>query len=509
MYKFLLAITTLSMLTNVYAVSFQINPPNSSFGESSLNNKIQKRGYSPAETFDDLVLFKKYIEENAPLDAIAKMTNYQKWVNKGLLKAGLMSQLVNNQQQFYSTLNYYINGFTDFHTAFGSIPEMTDYRYAGFIVNLRYNNHHQLVYKVVNSSTSSSNKLPPVGSELLSCNGFPVDNLIKSNVLPFYYTSKVKNITWNNVVPYLFLAQKGNQIVYGFKKITMCRFRVGKVIKNYHIHWHTPSVTELNKLISLANQSANGMSPDDFAIQYLANDIALVSLQTFQISNKVELKSYERLVSQLPKIRNMKKIIFDLRGNDGGFPQYVNQVILSLWTPQYLKSLGCKFIWNDNFSMQFKVTQNNFNALKQMGLNEPRLISEMSLALKNQQSYLNYRFNILPSTVKPNNKNPVKAKVYVLTDSTNASGALWFIQVALEVPNTIQIGQTTRVFDATGFPSTLIISAKGVKFGAQVPMAVISSPTQNLNKPFVPNKQFYYYNYLGDNKSLEQWIQQL
>ena len=60
-------------------------------------------------------------------------------------------------------------------------------------------------------------------------------------------------------------------------------------------------------------------------------------------------KTLKRLNEVLPQLRHKNLIVFDVRGTIGGSDKLSRPLIVSLYSKQYLQSLGPSFIWNNKW----------------------------------------------------------------------------------------------------------------------------------------------------------------
>jgi hypothetical protein len=129
----------------------------------------------------DLKKIQKIISKNhpGPLDKNNKW--FGEWYKSGYREAVSLAKKAESYQGYYYSLKYFVNGFKDGHLHYWTSLEMNRAEWPGFVIAKRGK-----TYVVHHVSTNKGFKLlPKKGSELHSCDGVSIDQLMIKNVFPF------------------------------------------------------------------------------------------------------------------------------------------------------------------------------------------------------------------------------------------------------------------------------------------------------------------------------------
>lgn len=494
-------------------------------------------------TKQDILALKSTIKTEAPLRPLRKTTHFVSWLKReGFHQSLQLADKVTTRDGYVYTLRYYINGLRDFHTDYNSLfdypyyikfqeqfhPVPFEFQWPGFIIALRdtankRNAQYQVVYQD-QSGTFNEAYLPPVGSTLISCNGYSPDELMLKNIIPYFYSYPQYKSTWKAVAPYLFFQQGHNPWE---TSLTQCMFKTPTGERAYSLQWEKinndpHNTSAMDDMVNKLNDASFGQAPQKIDISSFDQGQGVwISINSFwngydEKGERPYEAALDNIIKQLPTYRNKKTIVFDLRGNEGGQPYYAQAMILSLYGASYLKSLGNQFLWNKNYTIKFRISpasvqmMNNYAEQVRGQGDSLRLAQQLQQAFQQgKKKYFNYHFDLISQNTKASSINPVNAKVYLLTDGHNASACLWFVSAMLEIPNVAQVGKPTRVFDATGFdPDYFLQDTLG---GSAISTAMLISPQDYLNKPITPASNHYYYGFMdaANTAQLQQWIIQL
>ena len=211
-----------------------------------------------------------------------------------------------------------------------------------------------------------------------------------------------------------------------------------KYINGFNIE-HLEVSFQANKLTRPSNkQKINTVSYRKFL-----NNSIWITIPSFQAGSgfnhpKLE-ESLQRLTVILPKFRNKDLIIFDVRGNGGGSSDLARPLIVSLYSKEYLLSLGSSFIWNQKwiyidslFSGSDEYYSSNLKYKRAMEKGENLYEGNFWPIFYGQNTNQSFNKQI----------NPVHAHVIILSDSRCGSMCYQFTRTLLDLPNTILIGVT-------------------------------------------------------------------
>lgn len=182
-----------------------------------------------------------------------------------------------------------------------------------------------------------------------------------------------------------------------------------------------------------------------FCISALADDIVWVTLPTFQITAD-QSKDFERLLRDIATLQAKKYIIFDLRGNQGGNSDYGSQVIDALFGAECADHKRC--LYNKNVYVDWRASPDNLSHISSLITKFPdnQWLQKIERGLESSLKYGHklYRESFAKLCTPKPHPNKIM-KIIVITDATNVSAALDFIDELRMMPtNIILIGQKTK-----------------------------------------------------------------
>ncbi len=461
-------------------------------------------------TQNDLKLIHDTILENTPLEIKTAPPNYKNWLESGYLAALQRVPTIENFSGYIYDLRFYVNGFQDYHTKVVPLLKIMNpsEQWPGFIVAMRNEQ-----YKVIFSSHATNiwQSLPPVGSTLLGCDGQTAEQLMRTNVLPYWGGNVTYPSTWQEVSTHLF-TWDNNPWGTQFKT---CSFSQAGTIHSYELHWvpvynNTP-LANMNPIdVNLMVETGAFGPIPEFGIHSIGKDGVWISIPIFawglaaQGSDTTQLLN--GIANKMSELKNKRLIIFDVRGNTGGDPQYMRPILVNLYGENYLKSLGQAFAWNNANITQFRVSAGN---LKNMITSKSpvSMIAQMQQAIAHHQTHMDYTTNAFSNSddkiiayVKP-----ITAKVIVVTDGRCGSECTSFVKDLLSIPNTIQVGQPTAIVAASTWNRVIVFPDQAAAL--LFPTGMQLGSNQSFNKPLIPT--YIYSGDMGNTKELQDWILQL
>ncbi len=213
-------------------------------------------------------------------------------------------------------------------------------------------------------------------------------------------------------------------------------------------------------------------------------------------------KTLKKLNDELPQLRQKSVIVFDVRGNGGGSSALSRPLIVSLYSKQYLQSLGPSFIWNKKWRVIDSLAPD-----ARSFFNDDR-----SMVVAAHERYRLYESTFWPvwygqhkqETIQ-HASNPVKARVIILADKLCASMCYEFTRTLLDLPNTVLVGQAPNVMNRLTNPTSVLMPSH--KATLHISTREIISPAYAFGRHLQPK-----YQYLGDinnTPKLEKWIAKL
>ncbi|MCW5588843.1 MAG: hypothetical protein KIT27_04185 [Legionellales bacterium] len=452
--------------------------------------------------YHDLAITRERLLSSVPKTE-DKNTHYGYWLQAGYEKVLAMVPKINSFSGYIYALRFYLNGFRDYHTEVVPLLKIINpsEKWPGFIIGKR-DGQIKVVYRDTTSNFKQT--LPAVGATLISCDETPVEKLIEKQLLPYYPMQKDDPATWSEYIPQLLIWDQ-NPFINQLKK---CTFLDDDHTKIYHLSWQVvrnPSPLSLGKLDfpEKIDDAAFGKVPK-FTITKFKENSVWISIPIFAWGLPTDGRTSDqwltKIADQISQFRKAKLLVFDLRGNTGGDPIYMEPIITHLYTKNYLRSLGKRFDWNQVQKINFFASKNNLQHF--IETKSPNsMIEGMSKAIKEHQKSFIYQNQILSPGSK-SQVNPVSAKVILLTDGRCASECNSFVLAMKSIPGVIQVGRATAPVTNSTWNTVYVF--KDNVAAIVYPLGQIQSPKMADGKALHPI--FEYEGDMGDTGALQQWI---
>ncbi|MFC1843068.1 S41 family peptidase [Candidatus Dependentiae bacterium] len=256
-----------------------------------------------------------------------------------------------------------------------------------------------------------------------------------------------------------------------------------------------------------------------FSLREFMPGITWVTLPTFGPRGQEQVEKLQDIIIQMPKYRNNRLIIFDVRGNDGGSSAWGEKIIKSLFGKEYAEKKINEL--DQNVYVDWRVSKGNVEHIymlmdklkKQFGEQSKevewasKLYNEIAYALKKGVSFYSEYGDISESsaTIKSSPQNMCSAKILVLIDKFCFSACLDFLDQLknLDCP-VFLIGQTTSADTLYMDVRSVELPSKLGKF--QFPMKVYRNRRRASNQPHHPD--VVYSGNFNDTQQVEQWLKQ-
>jgi hypothetical protein len=227
-----------------------------------------------------------------------------------------------------------------------------------------------------------------------------------------------------------------------------------------------------------------------------------ISIPSFN-PDEQQRKIFTQIFQNLKKYRKAPFIIFDLRGNGGGDTNWERPILRNLYGDTFIKSLGKNHSYNELWVKKIRLSSDNLQNLKTI---MPK--SEFSLfkaAFDKGDTFFTKTWDIFNETKNLySNKDIVQepAKVYLLTDKKCGSTCWLFVREMRQMPKVEQIGEMTQAQSLYSQARFVTLPSNLAKL--YFPMQQRVSPTEHINKPFIPK---YKYNGIPENEDeLKEWV---
>jgi hypothetical protein len=227
-------------------------------------------------------------------------------------------------------------------------------------------------------------------------------------------------------------------------------------------------------------------------------DSVWVSITSFQTTkNAALIKQFQSLIKSMPQYRKKKLIVFDLRQNGGGSSEYSRPIIVALYSPEFLRSLGQHFIWNQPWVKLISLNEQTIKRIHN---------ASMLNAYKNGERL--YEMVFWPveygQTVPLKKKivNPVKATVVILSDMHCGSMCYQFVRTLTQLPNTVLVGQAPDIMDRITVPISFDLPSK--LGSVAIATEEIVCPAYAFGQKITP--KYLYSGDITDTSKVERWI---
>jgi Peptidase family S41 len=371
------------------------------------------------------------LRDNHPGPVDPENQRYARWLEEGLAQASERTRAVRSYSDYTRVLRFYMNGFQDGHlgVSFTITPE--EVRWPGFIIGPDDNGAAQVVYADSDAGVKQ-------GEHLLSCDGKTLDELMKERVDPYF---------WNSAIPHqrplhFYRLFQMSQDDYG-NRLKSCRLSSGEVT----LKWRRADRAEFDRTLN----AALGRRGRDPGLKQL-NGVWFISVPTLAYSGEANVKKIRAFLSTLQeKALELRKsvVVFDVRGNHGGASAWGEEIASALWGHAWVKYVVDGFDetvdWRASPAnikwMELMVDRQSKAGLAESAAYVRRVVDSMKAA--NAAGKPLARFEDRPKARTQPSENPVKGKVYLLTDGECASACLDFADLMRRLPGVTQVGLPT------------------------------------------------------------------
>ncbi len=430
---------------------------------------------------------------------------FDRWLEQGYLLALERARQATSFEGWQYALKLYAAGFRDGHLNVRFNVEPVTQRWPGWTVALRDGK-----YVVTTAGAAVLKDAPAPGSELVSCDGRPAEALLREDVLP-YDGDPAQEASRTNVAP-LLLIDRGNP----WRKLpARCKVREGGKEREVVLTWRDLDAADGK---ARAQTAAFG-APPSFAVRDFGPGGVWVSLPLFYATSPEVGDALKAAVKQASGWRERSVIVFDVRGNTGGSSQWGADLLRNLYGADFEATLKAPESKQPEY-VEWRVSPENLRYLasleepltQQFGKDSPalgwlrRVREGLAEAQKRGEALWREpsKDEAKPAGAsKPGAPvpNPVKGRVFVLTDGKCASACLDFLDNALRFPGIVHVGLPTRAdtpymeVRAEPLPSGMA----RVNFAMKV---YRNRPRSGL--PFTPVHRFT--GDISDTAALEKWV---
>lgn len=455
----------------------------------------------------DLIHLKHLIEENHPGFVDSKNPDFKRWFSKGYSAASARIKSIDGYHGHYFLLSEFINGFKDGHLNLVPRLDIKFVRWPGFILAKR-KGQYQVHYQTIDNRFK---KMPPVGAELVKCGKQTPDYFMNENVFP-YFSRGVFPSSWIAHAP-LMLIDFNNPFI---QIPNRCEFRHNGKTNSYALHWQNVAKSQIWPVVKAAGFGKR-MKPNSRKLKN--NQGHWITIPTFALAGE-HVNELQHIIRQLPSFQNNQQIVLDMRGNSGGSTEWGDRILKSLFGPIYVAYMESELDSGKQY-IEYRASKSNYQHFKAM---LPMIAEQYGSTSRFYKHFVNavkgleqallsdkpfYRSDInmkrAINSYKGKIVNPVKGKVFVLTDGACGSACLGFLDKLLQADNVIHVGLPTSGdtiymdLNRAQLPSGLFILNYATK--------VYRNRIRGHNEFYTP-KHLWQGN-MTDTNAIEQWIETL
>ena len=343
-----------------------------------------------------------------------------------------------------------------------------------------------------------------VGALLIGCDGESVDRLAADRIGRFMGRWSLASRRRAQAAT-LFLPPDNPWL----GTIRRCTFEQGGVRRTKTLRWRPIDAAKRKELLARSRERFHA----PVALERQADGSAWIGLGSFDSdAASPDGRALDALVGRIDvdagQLRMAPRVVFDLRGNNGGSSAWINRVATSLWGKPFVDAKrpdGGYAEWRVSPSniARMRTYQTQAAARQKIDPNfynwATRTLDGLEAALRDHQALWSERHGTrAPRPAAP--PNTVAGKVFVLTDYACASACLDAVDL-LTALGAVQVGQ-----DTNADTDYMEIRERKLDDGAVmwVPMKVYRDRPRGSNVPAVA--QHAWDGQMADTAGLQRWI---
>lgn len=403
-------------------------------------------------------------------------------------------RLVKDLESFRAVYRHFIVSFGDAHFGGTVTLQPTSYNWPKFLV--RYTGGK---YVIVESETDTVS----IGAALASCDGKPLDQWI-DEVAEFEGWPRGLETTRTAHARILFVDSK-NPL---YPRPRRCRIDD----KDVDLTWTPISTTRLNEL----NQRHGTLRNANAGITPFGSNGSWVVINTMMPQTTAAADAFNGMIHGAKDLRNKDVIVIDVRGNAGGTYAWFAAFLRELYGADYADYYARARLEIRNVMMSipipgsddpgFSAEQNSLKMPEDppMQVDTRKGSRTVDLPNGNRLTIPPSADEVQPRRAGPPPPNPVKGRVYVLTDVGCASACLSFIDEMMRFPGVKQIGTETHIDRRSGgWPGTLPLPS-GIATVGMGGRMVRENRKRGENETWVPTYRFP--GDIADTPAVQRWI---
>jgi len=444
----------------------------------------------------DLQAMHDLIAANHPGAVDLENPHFRDWLENGFVQAMTKADEARSIDDYERTLHFYQDGFQDGHVGVWFSVNPDQLSWAGFILYATDATDVQVVAAEPGSGVKA-------GDRLLSCDGKGIDALLAERTDAFYWNAAVPHLRYAPI-NYLFRQDAQDHLT----ELSACTFSSGQVTLKWRNGDYAAVMAKYDAALATSNEP--GLRQID--------GVWLLSLPTFYYPTDADIAKMQGIISQVEAkaavLRNATLVI-DVRGNTGGSSRWGEMIAAALWGKAWVERIKEQ----QDETVDWRASDDNLAQVdwiieyvrKQSGNNTETLRrlsamrQAMAVALKNHRSLVR-ESEPAHSPSAPLPPNPVKGRVFFLTDRSCGSACLDFADLMRQLPGVTQVGQPTSA-DSVYLEANLKPLPSGIAM-FEYPMKVYRHRLRKNNEWYEP-KVLWPYGPMVDDAAIIRWIRTL
>jgi uncharacterized lipoprotein YehR (DUF1307 family) len=428
----------------------------------------------------DLSFIQKSLKQNSAPYKNKKDVEFSLWYKDGYKNTVSLIRTIEDQDDCYYALKYYINGFKKAHISLRSYINLPIENYPGFLVKKVESGKTGVDFLVFYKNKNLEYlKALQLGARVTHINNIPIKTYFREYILPFY-TNDDSQIASLSASPYLFIVD-GNR----YKPTPKIMTYINKEGIETDVEL---KYTELkDNALTYAKAIRNPNPNDKFKVEMVSEGV-WIKIPSFYLSRE-EMVYYTGMISNLKKFgKEEDYILFDLRGNRGGAAGLARPIIRNLWGDNYIKSIK-KHPYNKEWLRQVRVSKLNYSDAK-LRLNEKQQKS-FKKSLEKKDHYWKEKWRVLGENYNlytHKDSSEIKSKIYVLTDHFCRSTCWNFVRDLKKIPSVTHIGFDTSLSTQYSYATRLRTPSENFDFF--YPTRFWVYPDNKKNKAHIPDKKY-------------------
>jgi hypothetical protein len=450
----------------------------------------------------DLQTIHTLLVENHPGAVDPEHPEFRRWLDDGVKLALALARTVDTPGGYEYAVRRYVAGFRDGHLGVAITLDHATLKWPGIIVALRDRRYR------VHFVAAGEPELPPLGSELVACDGRDPAALMTSAVFPFEGDPALE-AAWMRLAPNL-LVDEGNPLR---ERPRACTFRTGAELRTVALGWReSPKAALADPLLAARFGARPALGQRD-----LRDGGVWISLPTFAPDDD-QATQLRRIIHGLPELRARPLLVFDVRGNTGGNSKWGHELVQALFGPTWERVVAPTLTTGQPLAVDWRASPGNqryvaelVHKLEHEFADDPaiarsfaKVASGLEAALAaHRPFYRETDGDDAPAGVAAAAPAPtaVHARVVLLTDGRCGSACLDFADALLPQPGVVHAGLPTYA-DSPFMEARAVPLPSGIAT-LHLPIKVYRHRARD-HRPYVPRLR--YDGDPGDTAALERWL---